>query len=76
MKISVSLTAADVAALDDYAEQAGLTSRSAAVQHAIRLLGAQQLEDDYAAAWAEWDSSGERELWESTVGDGLSDASR
>lgn len=30
-----------------------------------------ELSRDYEAAWEEWDSSGERAAWESTVGDGL-----
>jgi hypothetical protein len=34
------------------------------------------LEDDYAKAWGEWSASGEDEVWEQTVGDGLRDASR
>ena len=76
MKISVSLSDHDLETLDEYAAQAGLASRSAAVQHAIRLLGASRLGDDYAAAWAEWDASGDAALWEQTVGDGLADASR
>lgn len=76
MKISVSLSDQDLAALDEFAAQEGLSSRSAAVQHAIRLLGASRLGDDYAAAWAEWDASGDAELWEQAVGDGLTDAAR
>jgi hypothetical protein len=42
----------------------GLKSRSAAVQHAIHLLGDPELEPDYAAAWAEWAASGEAVAWE------------
>lgn len=76
MKISVSLTESDLVALDEYAAQTGLASRSAAVQHAVRLLGASKLGDEYAAAWAEWDASGDAELWEQAVGDGLADAPR
>ncbi len=36
MKLSVSVSEEDVATLDRYAEAAGLTSRSAAIQRAIR----------------------------------------
>ena len=72
MKVSVSLSEADVALLDEYARSAGLRSRSAALQHAIRLLRHAGLERDYAAAWEEWEASGEREAWEGVVGDGLS----
>jgi Arc/MetJ-type ribon-helix-helix transcriptional regulator len=74
MKLSVSLPDEDVAALDAYAQTAGLPSRSAALQHAVRLLRHADLEDDYAAAWEEWESSGEQSAWESAVGDGLTGA--
>lgn len=76
MKLSISLSQEDVAALDEYARASGLTSRSAAVQHAIRFLHHPDLEEDYAAAWEDWDSSGERGAWETTTADGLTDASR
>jgi len=76
MKLSVSLSADDVAQLDDYARAAGLQSRSAALQHAIRLLPNSDLQQDYAAAWDEWESFGERAAWETTAGDGLADAPR
>jgi len=74
MKLSISLPDEDVAVLDEYARASGLRSRSAAVQQAIRLLRHPDLEDDYAAAWEEWESSGERAAWETTTADGLSDA--
>jgi hypothetical protein len=54
----------------------GLSSRSAGLQRAIRMLRYPSLEDDYAKAWGEWSASGEDEVWEQTVGDGLRDASR
>jgi len=76
MKLSVSLSAQDVALLDQYARAAGLSSRSAAVQQAIRLLRLADLEDDYAAAWDEWESAGEQALWDATAADGLSSAAR
>lgn len=76
MKLSVSLSEEDVALLDAYARSSGLTSRSAAVQHAVRLLRHADLEQDYAAAWEEWESSGERAAWERAVGDGLPDDAR
>lgn len=76
MKLSVSVSEQDVAVIDEYARSAGLPSRSAAIQHAIRLLGQADLENDYAQAWQDWDASGERDVWEGTVGDGLADAAR
>jgi hypothetical protein len=47
-----------------------------AIQHAIHVLRQADLEDDYEAAWDDWESSGERASWEGTVSDGLTDASR
>lgn len=76
MKLSVSLPDKDVALLDAYVRTAGLPSRSAAVQFAVRLLRHPDLEPDYAAAWEEWASSGEEGLWDGTAGDGLADAAR
>jgi hypothetical protein len=71
VKLSTGLSEADVAALDEHVRAAGLPSRSAAVQRAIRLLTLRQLEHDYAAAWQEWDDSGDREAWEGVTADGL-----
>ncbi len=71
MKLSVSISVEDVELLDAYARASGLASRSAVVQHAINLLRVADLEEDYAAAWQEWEASGERAAWESTSGDDL-----
>ena len=76
MKLSISLPEEDVAALDRYMQAAGIPSRSAAVQRAIRMLSDPALEDAYAAAWDEWDASGEAAAWEVTAADGLADAAR
>lgn len=76
MKLSISLPEEDVAALDRYAQAVGLPSRSAAIQRAIRLLSDPELEDAYAAAWDEWDASGEAATWEDTTADGFVDAAR
>ena len=75
MKLSVSLPSVDVDFLDSYAHQHGFGSRSAAVQEAIKLLRASQLGDAYEQAWAEWETSGDAELWESRTADGLSSVS-
>ncbi len=56
--------------LDDYARALGLRLRSAALQRAIHMLRYAHLNEDCAAAWEEWDSSGERSAWEGTAGDG------
>lgn len=74
MKLSISLPEEDVVLLDEYARVSGLRSRSAAVQHAIRLLKHADLEQEYTAAWQEWESSGERAAWDATSADGLADA--
>lgn len=76
MKLSVSLTDDDVALLDRYVTAAGLASRSAAIQQAIRRLRDPELEDAYAAAWADWDASPDAGLWEATASDGRTDAAR
>lgn len=71
MKVSVSLPNVDVEFLDSYAHRHGVTSRSGALQQAIRLLRASELGDEYEEAWAEWEVSGEAEIWESTAADSL-----
>jgi antitoxin MazE9 len=76
MKLSVSLSDEDVAVLDTYVERAGLPSRSAGVQRAIRMLRYPALEDDYGDAWAEWSAAGDDDAWDNTTGDGLGDAAR
>lgn len=69
--MSVSLSPSEVAVLDRYAQSAGLKSRSAAIQQAIKLLGDPDLEDAYTAAWQEWEDTGEAEAWAVTVADGV-----
>ncbi len=76
MKLSVSLPEEDVATLDEYARAQGLKTRSAALHQAIRMLRNPELEQDYAAAWHEWEASGEEATWEASAADGLADAPR
>jgi len=71
VKLSVSLSPSEVAVLDKYAQSAGLKSRSAAIQQAIKLLGDPDLEDAYTAAWQEWEDAGEAQAWAVTVADGV-----
>ena len=71
VKLSVSLSPSEVAVLDKYAQSAGLKSRSAAIQQAIKLLGDPDLEDAYIAAWQDWEDAGEAEAWAVTVADGV-----
>jgi Arc/MetJ-type ribon-helix-helix transcriptional regulator len=72
MKLSVSLPEEDVEFLDRYAALQGSGSRSAVVHKAVRLLRASQLGPAYEEAWAEWADGSDSDLWESTLGDGLS----
>jgi Arc/MetJ-type ribon-helix-helix transcriptional regulator len=76
VKISVSLPKEDIDYLDLYAERAGISSRSAAVHEAVRVLRADGLEGAYAQAWDEWEASEDSELWEATASDGAADAAR
>ncbi len=76
MKLSISLPVEDVAVLDEFARAAGLPSRSAAVHHAVRMLRLPELEQDYEAAWNEWEASGDRATWSVTAADGIADAAR
>ena len=71
MKLSVSLSEEDLAALDRYVADAGLESRSAGIQQAIRRLADPDLEAAYAAAWEEQAAAGEEDLWSATSSDGL-----
>lgn len=74
MKLSVSLPDDDVEFLDSYARDQGYRSRSAVVRKAVGLLRASELGDEYEQAWAEWEASGEGELWDRAVGDGIAES--
>jgi Arc/MetJ-type ribon-helix-helix transcriptional regulator len=71
MKLSVSLPAEDVQFLDEYARKQGIESRSAALLRAVRLLKGAGLGSAYEQAWDEWQRTGEADVWEVTVADGL-----
>jgi Arc/MetJ-type ribon-helix-helix transcriptional regulator len=71
MKVSVSLPGEDVEFLDEYVQERGLESRSAALHQAVRLLRAAGLAGAYEAAWSEWAAEDDASAWESTTGDGL-----
>lgn len=71
MKISVSMPADDVEYLDAYARDRQLESRSAVLHKAVRLLRASELGAAYEDAWAEWDESGDSDLWDAAVSDGV-----
>lgn len=75
MKLSVSLPDEQVAYLDEVAAQRG-ESRSRALQRAVAFYHARGLGEQYALAWQEWYESGEAEVWDVTLSDGLDDAPR
>jgi len=72
MKLSVSLPDDDVAFLDAYAASRGVTSRSAVVHQAVRLLRAAQLGPAYQDAWEEWAEGSDAVAWDVTASDGVS----
>jgi len=76
MKLSVSLPDEDVAVLDEFVRSAGLSSRSAGLHHAVRMLRLPELEQDYEAAWNEFEVSGDHAAWGMTAADGIADAAR
>lgn len=72
MKVSVSLSAADLAFLDEYARSSGAPSRSAVMHEAVRMLRERQLGDAYEQAWDEWaTASDDSAAWDGLSGDGL-----
>jgi Arc/MetJ-type ribon-helix-helix transcriptional regulator len=80
MKVSVSLTSEDLVFVDEYVHRHDMASRSAVLHSAIDLLRMSDMEDAYAAAWAEWEDGDDAELWDATAGDGapaaMADAAR
>jgi Arc/MetJ-type ribon-helix-helix transcriptional regulator len=75
VKLSVSLSDADVAFLDEYARANGIPSRSGVLHQALALLRERRLGADYAAAWDEWAADSDNALWDQASADGL-DAAR
>lgn len=73
MKLSVSLPDEDVEFLDEYAAAEGVESRSAVLRRAVRLLRSAGLDAAYELAWQEWTTSGDDNVWDVAVADGLDD---
>jgi predicted transcriptional regulator len=69
-KVSVSLSDDDISFLDQYAGRAQET-RSGVIHAAIKALRREQLVEEYAQAFAEFEDTGEAALWDSTSGDGI-----
>ena len=57
--------------LEDYQKSHGLKSCSEALEAAIRALRDKAREAEYALAMDEWEASGEEDVWDVAVGDGL-----
>lgn len=72
-KISVSLEEALLDFLAHYQETHRVRSKSEVIAQALTLLRERELETQYAEALAEWQASGEAELWESVIADGLTE---
>lgn len=70
MKLSISLPSDDVEFVDAVTHAGEYESRSAVVHAAIRLLRDRKHVDSYAAAWDEWDASGD-DIWDAALADGL-----
>lgn len=70
-KLSVSLPAADVVFIDSIAVRYD-GNRSAAIHELVRLGRELAAADDYAAAFEEWESSGDADAWQAVAADGLS----
>jgi Arc/MetJ-type ribon-helix-helix transcriptional regulator len=71
MKVSVSLSASDLAFVDEYVRTSGAPSRSAVLHEAVRLLRERQLGDAYEEAWDEWSASDDAAAWDRLSAEGL-----
>lgn len=74
MKLSVSLPDEAVAFVDEQVRSGAFASRSSTLRAAVVLLRQSTMTDSYAAAWDEWEQSGEDALWEAVAADGLSES--
>lgn len=71
MKVSVSLPDDAVEFLDEQTRSGRFASRSAALKAAVTVLRQSSMTDSYAAAWDEWEQSGDDALWANVAADGL-----
>lgn len=71
MKLSVSLPNESVEFLDAQTSAGVYPSRSAALHAAVVVLRQTAMRDSYAEAWDEWEESGEDEIWQTVLADGL-----
>lgn len=73
MKLSVSLPDRDVQTIDDYAKLAGLDSRSAVLQHAIKLVRYEILKQQYLEQFRDYEGSEDEEWANANLGVQLED---
>lgn len=71
MKLSVSLPADAVEFLDEQTRSGHYVSCLAALRGAVTVLRQSGMADSYAAAWDEWEQSGDDALWRNLAADGL-----
>lgn len=71
-KLSVSVDNRLARFIDTYQTDHDVPTKSEVVERALELLQNQELQRQYAEAYQEWEEHGEAEVWEATVGDGLS----
>jgi Arc/MetJ-type ribon-helix-helix transcriptional regulator len=71
VKVSVSLPAEDVEFLDAYALAQGLSSRSAVLHKAVRLLRGAELAPAYEDAFLSWEESSDAAEWDVAGADNL-----
>ena len=70
-KLSVSVDHQLAQFIERYQATHRVSTKSEVVERALELLQKSELKQQYAEAYREWAESGEAELWDVTVGDGL-----
>jgi Arc/MetJ-type ribon-helix-helix transcriptional regulator len=71
IKLSVSVAHQLAQFIERYQATHRVSTKSEVVERALELLQKSELKQQYAQAYREWAESGEAELWDITVGDGL-----
>ncbi len=70
-KLSISIPSNLLSFAEEFQQSHQLESRSEVIVRALELLREQELRQAYRDAAAEWEASGDAQLWENTVGDGI-----
>lgn len=78
MKVQISARIDESLAtfLESYQQQHEVKNRSEVLERAIEALRERFLSEEYAQAMDEWEGSEDAELWEQTVGDGITPGKR